>query len=334
VPEGCNICTNYRTVKDEGNDFLFEVMKPAGFRTIGMTSHFYFCDRVRAPDTCKTVGAWMKTNVQQGADEWDNTEAVDIGPSNKDIAGPRIVKKTVARLDELAKEPDKKFAMLVHFFEPHSSYMEHEGFPWPGGASLAVKYDYEIAYVDQRIGEVLDALDKNGLAKTTTVVVLSDHGEAFGVHRKAGEMMYFHGQTLYDELIHVPLMFRVPGVAPRTTKDVVQLLDLAPTIADLFDIKPPASWQGRSLVAALEGKPLEPMPAFGEMVSVADWKHESRSLVTADGKRHVLFDLSDWEIFDLEADPEERKNVAKSDPDADKLKAQLTRFLERPGAGK
>jgi len=321
--------TNYPTVLDD-NELLFEVLKPAGFRTIGETSHFYFCDRVRAPDTCKDVISWMKSNIQQGADEWDNSEAVDIGPSNRDVSGPRIVKKTITKLDELAKA-DTKFAMLVHLSEPHSTYVEHDGYPITehGTASLAQKYDYEIAVVDKRIGELLEALDKTGLAKTTTVVVMSDHGEAFGVHRAGGKQMFFHGQTLYRELIHVPLMFRIPGVAPRRTNDVVQLLDLAPTIADLFDVTVPASWQGRSLVPALEGKPLDPRPAFAELMPVPDWEFESRSMISADGKRHVMFDLTDWMIFDLEADPDETKNLVKTDPDAAKLQQDLTSWIER-----
>ncbi len=325
--------TNYPTI-NPGNELLFEVLKPAGFKTIGETSHFYFCDRVTKPASCPDVVSWMKSNIQQGADEWDNDGALNIPESNKDIAGPRIVAKTIAKLKELAKAPSDtgKFAMLVHFFEPHSSYMVHDGYPITETKteSLVQKYDYEIVAVDKRIGEVLDALEATGLAKTTTVIVMSDHGEAFGVHTVAGQQMFFHGQTLYRELIHVPLMFRIPGVAPRVATDVVQLIDLAPTIAALFGVKPAASWQGRSLAPAFEGKALDPKPAYAELVPVPDWDHESRSMVTADGKRHVLFDLSKWEIFDLAADPTEKDNVTGKDPDADKLKGQVTSWIERP----
>ena len=322
--------TNYPTI-NESNDLLFEVLKPAGFKTIGETSHFYFCDRERQPKSCPDVVSWMKSNIQQGADEWDNSGALNIPESNKDVAGPRIVEKTTRKLAELAKA-DQKFAMLVHLFEPHSTYVTHEGYPSTesGTASLMQKYDYEIAVVDKRIGEILDTLESTGLAKTTTVIVMSDHGEAFGVHNAHGRQMFFHGQTLYRELIHVPLMFRIPGVTPRLAPDVVQLIDLSPTIAALFGIKAPASWQGRSLAPAFEGKALDPKPAYAELVPVPDWDHESRSMITADGKRHVLFDLSKWEIFDLAADGEEKKNVAGEAADADPLKGALTGWIERP----
>ncbi len=328
---------SYPRVLDDA-DLLFETLKPAGFATIGQSSHFYFCDRTRYPDTCADVPEYMNSNVWQGSDLWDNSGALKIHDpdgapnSNNDIAGPRILKKTLAKLDELAAAKTK-FAMVVHLFEPHSSYMTHEGFPITekGTAALAQKYDYEIAITDRDVGTLLDYLEKTGLAKTTTVVLMSDHGEAFGVHTFAGQKMFFHGQTLYNELIHVPLIFRVPGIEARAATDVVEL-NLAPTISALFGVKPPASWRGRSLVPAITGKPLPPKPAFGELLPEPKWDHDAKSMVSADGKRHVFYRISDsrWEIYDLEKDPDERTNIADSDPDAEKLKAELTAWIEGP----
>lgn len=329
---------SYPVVLDDA-ELLLEVMKAAGFATFGESSHFYFCDRKRYPDTCKDVVSWMASNITQGADEWDNKDALDIyckdcPDSNKDKAGPRIVKKTVAKLEELAKNPDGKFAMVMHLFEPHSTYMEHEGFPITekGTEALKQKYDYEIAVTDQYIGEVLDALDKTGLAKSTTVIVMSDHGEAFGVHEFAGERMFFHGQTLYNELIHVPLAIRVPGQAGRKVENVVELIDLAPTIAALFGVPPSKTWRGRSLVPAIEGKELPAKPAFSELLPEPKWDHDAKSMISADGTRHVFYRISDsrWEIYDLVADPDEKKNIADSDPNAEKLKAELAAWMEGP----
>jgi arylsulfatase A-like enzyme len=326
---------DYGTVQDE-NDLLFETLGPAGMKTIGMSSHFYFCDRKRDPNVCPGVPKWMNSNVLQGASEWDNEGALTINDpdtqkdSNHDIAGPRIVKKAVARLEQLASSGDK-FAMIVHLFEPHSTYVLHPGSPITQSAPLDEKYDYEIAAVDARIGELLDAIAKTGLDKTTTVVVMSDHGEAFGAHKFAGARMFFHGQTLYRELLHVPLMFRVPNVKPRTADDVVELIDLSPTIAALFGIKAPESWRGRSLVPALEGQPMPPKAAFAEMLWAEAHKYEAKSMITADAKKHVFYRISEsaWEIYDLEADPDEKKNIADS-PDAKLLQAEMAAWMEGP----
>src|SRR5207248_7953411 len=104
----------------------------------------------------------------------------------------------------------QKFALLVHLFEPHSTYMEHPKFTYKGGkGSLMEKYDYEVAFEDELIGQILDELDKTQLAANTTVVLMADHGEAFGDHVVYGEADYFHGDTLYAELTHVPLLFRI-----------------------------------------------------------------------------------------------------------------------------
>ncbi len=311
---------DYARVADD-NDTLFEALHPAGFRTIGESSHFYFCDD-SCVDVKNTDGKPMRTNITQGADEWDNAGALPIPASNHDTAGPRIAAKAIKKLDELAAAKTK-FAMIVHLFEPHSTYMEHEGFTYKekGRANFVEKYDYEIAFDDALIGQLLDALDKNGLAANTTVVVMSDHGEAFGVH--PGESGMYHGMSLYDELLHVPLMFRVPGSKPCVRDDVVQLVDLAPTIAGLFGVTPPSTWAGRSLVPALACGELTPQPAFAELLQAPEWDHTGESMITADGKRHVYHRDGKYEIYDLAADPEERKNLADSDPGAKELERAL-----------
>jgi arylsulfatase A-like enzyme len=325
---------NYARLLPE-NDTLFEALRPAGFRTIGESSHFVFCDRDRYPDTCagvkNTNGKPMHLDLIQGADEWDNSGALPISGSNHDIAGPRIVAKTIARLDRLAHD-HQKFAMLVHLFEPHSTYMPHPEFPITahGILGLVQKYDYEIAYEDGLIGQLLDELDKTGLAKHTTVVLVSDHGEGFGVHgNQAG---FFHGMTLYQEVLHVPLMFRVPGIAPAVRDDVVELVDLAPTITALFGVTPPASWVGHSLVPALAGHALAPSPAYAEMLPAPEWDHEAKSMITADAKHHVYYRISDsrWELYDLDADPDERHDLAAKAPGAKALEHALADWITGP----
>ena len=320
---------NYPLV-DDSNELLLETLKTAGLKTFGISSHFYFCDKARYPATCDDVkntdGQPMRTNAIQGADDWDNGGALPISGSNHDTAGPRIVERAKKKLDELAAAKTK-FAMVVHLFEPHSTYMEHEGFKITerGTASLMQKYDYEIAFEDKLIGDLLDHLDKTGLAANTTVVLMSDHGEAFGTHTFGGERQFFHGMTLYNEVLHVPLIFRVPGAKPRESTDVVQLIDLAPTIATLFAIEPPATWTGRSLVPALEGTALAPQPAFAEMPPSKSWNHNATSMVSADGKHHVFHRISDsrWEVYDLDKDPDEKTSLPTSDAKVKELQQQL-----------
>ncbi|HTE52925.1 MAG TPA: sulfatase-like hydrolase/transferase [Kofleriaceae bacterium] len=305
---------NYSDLLDE-NTLLFEVLKGAGIATEGIASHFYFD---RAP------------GIRQGFDKFDNAGALDIAGSNKDSASPRIVPRVEARLAELAKGK-QRFALFVHLFEPHSTYMTHAEYPLPSGAGLPDKYDGEIAFVDQYVGRVLDAIDKNGLADNTLVVAMSDHGEAFGVHRVAGQKMFFHGQTLYDELLRVPLIVRMPGGKPIAIDDPVMLIDVGPTVIDILGLSVPDQMVGRSVLPRVLGQPIEPRPVFAQLLPAPSWDHKWMAMVTADGAYKLIYRISDrsFELYNLKTDPQETHDVYASETElAEKLREELTRWIE------
>ena len=135
----------------------------------------------------------------------------------------------IDRLRQAAAHKER-FALWTHLFEPHSSYVPHKEFPTSlsGVPGLMEKYDYEIAFVDLWLKKLFASLDELGLSKNTTVVILADHGEAWGEHKT-----YFHGQDLFDEQLRVPLIIAVPGQTPRVVTDDVALVDVAPTLLDL-----------------------------------------------------------------------------------------------------
>jgi arylsulfatase A-like enzyme len=283
------------------NTTMFQALKPAGFYEVGVFSHFYLT---------KEMG------VTGGFDEWHNDGALSLHDSNTDSAAPRIAPRVESSLRGLAKSK-MKWLLWTHFFEPHSRYMEHEEFPVHSGGlkGLEEKYDAEVSFADKYIGDVLEALEKSGQAKDTAVVIFSDHGEAFGEHRFGGERMYFHGQTLYDELLRVPIMIRVPGVAPRVVDGNVMLLDLGPTLCDLVKAPRPPTMHGHSLVGAMLGEPLRPELVYAEMLPATSWNHHWRALV--DGHWKLIQKLSEntTELYDLAADPTEQHNLAGDQKD-------------------
>jgi arylsulfatase A-like enzyme len=305
---------NYSNPLDD-NLLLFEVLQGAGIKTEGIASHFYFD---RAP------------GIRQGFDKFDNEGALDIAGSNKDTASPRIVPKVEARLAELAKSKDR-FALFVHLFEPHSTYMTHKEFPLPGNAGLDEKYDYEIAYADSWAGKILEAIDKNGLTERTLVVVLSDHGEAFGVHRVAGQKMYFHGQTLYDELLRVPLLIRLPGAKPVAIDEPIMLVDFAPTVIDMMGLAVPDQMVGRSVLAGALGQPIERRPIYAQLLPAPSWDHKWMAMVTADGQHKLIYRMSDrsFELYNLKTDPQEKRDIYSSEKElGQKLRDELARWIE------
>lgn len=307
---------NFPKVLDD-NLLLFEVLQQAGLYTAGYASHFYFEER---------------RNIHQGFDLFDNDGALDIKGSNKDIAAPRIVPKVAAKLAELGASK-QRFGLFVHLFEPHSTYVKHEQFPITerGTAGLMQKYDYEIAFVDIWVGKLLDALRESGLDEDTMVVLLSDHGEAFGVHRVAGKKMFFHGQTLYDELLRVPLMIRVPGVEAGQYDDVVNLTDVAPTVVEALGVDRPESFLGHSLLGRMRGEVLTPHFGYGELLPAPSWNHSARMLVAADGRFKLYARTSDrrFELYDVRADPEERSELSGTEKEQlARMQEDLVRFVE------
>lgn len=294
---------------------VFEVLRDKGFHTVGVSSHFYFTKR---------------RGIRQGFVEWDNRDATNLVDSNKDIASPRIVPRAIAKLQALARQK-KRFAMFVHLFEPHSTYVLHKGKGYPYNkrsvAGLRQKYDNEVRFVDEWLGKLLAGLKSAGLAENTAIALFADHGEAFGEHR-----FYFHGQALYNEVLHVPLLLAVPGIKPRRVLRPVALLDLAPTLLALVGAPRPESFQGYSLLPLArgeEGGPPLDRPIGAALLRYPAIPKAQRAMLL--GRYKVIRRVTEnrLEIYDLQTDPGEKKNLVRKDPAlAKRLRAAYTRFLE------
>ena len=296
------------------NHTFFQSLRAVGLTPIGIFSHFYFtADR----------------GISRGFAEWSDDGALSIAESNKDSASPRIVPRVIARLQQAAARKER-FVLWTHLFEPHSSYMPHKEFPTSlsGVPGLMEKYDYEIAFADLWVKKLFDALHATGLDRDTAVVVMADHGEAWGEHKA-----YFHGTDLYDEQTRVPLIIAVPGQTPRVIDTDVELVDVAPTLLDLVGAPIPGNLRGRSLLPAIQGQPLGPVPIYAELMPATAWPHQA-SMMVSDGFK-ILHRVTErrWEMYDLRRDPGEKINLADQPAHAAQfaqLKAKLVAFEERP----
>jgi choline-sulfatase len=303
---------NYPNLQPSNVTF-FEGLAGAGLKNLGIFSHFYFtADR----------------GISKSFAEWSNDGAGTIAESNKDVASPRIVPRVIERLKK-ARAQKERFVLWTHLFEPHSSYMPHREFPahLGGVPGLMEKYDYEIAFVDLWLKKLFAALEQLKLADNTAIVVMADHGEAWGEHKT-----YFHGQDLFDEQLRVPLIIAVPGQEAQVLDDQVALVDVGPTLLDLVGAPVPAGMRGRSLLARIRGGERPPHPIFSELLPATAWPHHAAMMV--DGKHKVIHRISDrrWEMYDLSVDPGEHKNLADA-PAAratfESLRAKVVAFEER-----
>lgn len=310
---------NYPKITED-NVTIFEALHDAGWHTVGESSHHYFS---------KDHG------IQQGFDEYHNDDAEDIEGSNHDTASPRITARVADKLKELAAAK-QKFVLFTHLFEPHSTYVKHDECELKETSDAhheqwIEKYDCEVQFADIYVGKIVDLVKEAGLDGNTMIVLVSDHGEEFFTHAYEGKALGWHGSSLYDAVLRVPLVIAAPGLAARQVDQPVMLIDLAPTLLDLIQAPIPKSFQGRSLVPLLVGEPLPPRQIHAELVPYPSFEHKMTALIDADGHSKTIFYESDsgWEVFDLTADPEEKKNLGDDDPGlTKKLKQEMAAWID------
>ncbi|MDP3279409.1 MAG: sulfatase-like hydrolase/transferase [Deltaproteobacteria bacterium] len=193
--------------------------------------------------------------------------------------------------------PSQRVLLWVHLFEPHESYERHPGARVVGGASAESRYDAEVAAVDDAIGSLERSLTRTG--RRAVWVITADHGEEFGEH--GGR---FHGTTLYDEQVRVPLIVRIPGFSPRRVSGPASHIDLLPTLIAGVGQPIPPRVRGRDLGPLLRGEPWD-------RVAYASVNSE-RMVLSMPHK--LLCDVIEGscELFNLRLDPSERSNLADS----------------------
>ena len=246
------------------------------------------------------------------------------------------------------------FFLWLHYMDPHDPYDPPERYRirqsrWPffppddvpsrtfwaisdhlkfdadDKASIQSLYEGEIRYVDEALGSVLEVYDQVGLADSTHVIFSSDHGEEFWDHGRWG-----HGQSMYDELLHVPFIVIGPGIPVGTVEKPVSAIDLIPTIADLMgiDMSPQQQqWQGTSFTSLLR-RPgeVEPGPPIFAVASGLYADQEPLEAVITPSHKFIRgIESGSLELYLLNEDPEERVNCVDAYPD---LAQRLTVTLD------
>jgi arylsulfatase A-like enzyme len=312
-------------VKDAERVTLAERLHQHGFQTGGVVAN----------GLLRAQFGWSR-----GFEHYD--QDVDKGDAVRDDgwSGEVVVQKG---LDWLARRDERPFFLFLHLLDPHFPYRPEPGdefepfdsrereeafaaaLPPDKRARLTrdvyagiereiANYDAEIRGADRALGRLFDALDAEGIGEDTLVIVTSDHGECLwqrpmvpskGPFQKCHFPLLFstHGELVYEELVHVPLVMRGPGV-PRglRSRADASLLDIAPTVLAHFDL-PALPRPG--------GRPLDPRDERprSERFAVFD----TACALTVDGryKLHLFrgrHDAPEWqpsELYDLAADPRE-----------------------------
>jgi arylsulfatase A-like enzyme len=231
------------------------------------------------------------------------------------LAAPARTDQVIRYFEE--EKPPRAF-VWVHYFEPHEPYEPHPGITEPSSPTAA-RYDGEITFVDREVGRLLEWLRTH--RRGALVIVAADHGEEHSEHGG-----HYHGTTLYDEQIRVPLAFTTIGAAPalpaRRIAHPVGLVDVAPTLLGLLGVPQPVRMRGQDLSPWLgETPPDEALlgPVFVEI---------GRKKGVIDGRDKLVCDLEidDCRLYDLVADPGERRD--RTDPGAEAARRRLRALLD------
>lgn len=263
----------------------------------------------------------------------------------------------------LRANADRRFFLLVHSYEAHTPYdppapydtmfyPDYEGPVKPPLSAESVEnlvireqieygddgcrrieslYDGALCYLDEHVGRFIEEIERLDLVDETIIIFFSDHGEDFFDHFS----MASHGHSLYEEMVHVPLIVKIPGVeGPMRIDEPVSLLDVMPTILDRCGIPLPPVQQGVSLMPLLRGGKLPERPIFYEdptgiprrgvrsgvikrifspgiqKNSILDLIERFAHVIKLDRFEGILEEL---EVYHLGEDPEERRNLVAGD---------------------
>ena len=224
-----------------------------------------------------------------------------------EIRGEVVTRRALEWLETSYKQgvgvrPGMNFFLWVHFYDPHFPYDP----PAPYRSQYAKDpYSGEVAFTDEQVGKLLQALTDRGLQERTLILLMADHGEGLGDH---GE--YTHGVFLYDETMHVPMLAAGPGIpAGKVITQQVRTIDVMPTIADYLGLPAGDKVQGVSLMPAiLENRAVQSSYAYLETLypkTSHGWS-ELRALRTDQWK---LIAAPKPELYELKQDWGESSNV-------------------------
>jgi len=235
----------------------------------------------------------------------------------------------VGRYLERGGQPTRPLFLWVHLFEPHEPYVMHPEHPF-GSLDAPTdrdRYDSEVAAADAGIGKILARVRER--RPNAVVMLTADHGEEFGEH--GGR---YHGTTVYDEQVRVPLIIAGAG-APKRVASVVQTIDLLPTTLSALGIPRPARLRGRDLGALIADRP---SPSPKETKDETDASAGGLAFVETDhftllarGQDRLVCarKAGACTLFDAKSDPHEEHDVGAARPDTVKELRQLTSAIAR-----
>lgn len=335
---------NYDKKLPESVPMLAEVLKENGYKTVAFVSNPTLDGRhgfSRGFELYDDFSVWLDFIGMGKYVAGNNT--VPNPDVHQTLTSEPLTRSALHWLERNYQEP---FFMFVFYFDPHYDYIPPPPFdtlfdpdydgsidgcgiveeprksnrpPQRDLDHIIALYDGDIRYTDTYISKLLDVFTKFGILDQTLVVIFGDHGDEFYEHGKTA-----HAHTLYNELIHIPLVLRWPSGIPkgRHIDALVSQVDIMPTIFDYLGIQHQLSIQGRSLKDLIEGRVNE----LHEYV-FAGVSNGKCAIIGNRNKMLLNHGIGEKEFYDLSNDPREQNNIYQA-LDSSPLVASFERQLK------
>lgn len=286
---------------------LAEILKKAGFRTFGISDN-------------------LNISRQQGF-----SQGFDFFETHNDQGADHINQRILRWKQDILD--GNRYFLYIHYNDPHAPYQHRQ--PWyrrqeNRRENAIAAYDSEIRFTDHHFSKLYEAL---GLDQNTLLVVTADHGEGLWDHGLKG-----HGNSLFREEIHVPLLIRLPGGKSRKISHPVSTLDIVPTLHDALKLPLPENYSGISLLAGGRDRfkkernrvlfshlKIETKTSTADQLRTVEWRAAVR------GNWHFIHQLPrNRFLYSLTEDPGEKDNILSEEPKISReLQNKIKTFHQR-----
>lgn len=267
-------------------------------------SHGYLTSAIIASFTL-----FSKFGLDQGFDLYDESFHSQNMILNflSEITADKVYDKFAAWLRQ---HDGNKFFLWVHFYDPHYPYLPHPEVDTKFDHTNWMRYYGEISFADRYVGKIIDDLEAKNLLDDTMVVIVGDHGEAFGEH---GE--YGHGIFCYEESLKVPLIFYNRRLFKKSSfvDERVSIVDLMPTILDIYGYEIPPFLQGISFARLIEGKKDKHKRLIYFESMDGQEKNNWAPLTGIIENDYKYISLPETELYDLSNDSIENNNLVNKE---------------------
>jgi len=355
------LSTSFKSPLDRSRPTLAEMFRAAGYETMGVVGNPYYT----AWDSGLGRGFLQWTDYDRSVRQvlrsgWIGQSSIGQqlmrSRSVRDVVGalrgaeflvipkpggeaPNATRITDVLLEWQSTRAERPFFAFANYFDAHEAYAPPPQYRTRFAESPTARdlHDAEIAYIDDEVNRLLSTLQARGALKNTIVVITSDHGEQFKEHGISG-----HGNSLYYQLLHIPLVIRFDGRIPagRRVQDIVSLRDVGATLLELSGVTADPPFPGHSLVAtwtSADSASVPRSPAISELTQdavprTADplTRSQGISLVEDDGLHGTFRNMKAPRslLFNVRTDADELVNLAEQEGGRSVYEAQRLRLRQ------